>query len=95
MSLADDVYLVSNVHKTRNKSFFESRVARGGARQEQWRQIKELGVNNRLCDVFESKAHYEEFRQAFPRKISHSDGVIALLEALLEDNEPGRRKRQD
>jgi hypothetical protein len=89
MSLTEGVYLVSNICQSREKSIFEEHVVSHATRREQWNQIKQVGADNRLCDVFRSRAHYEEFQKAFPRELSHSDASIEILEALLDKGHHG------
>jgi hypothetical protein len=89
MGLSEGVYLVSNISRTRGKSVFEGYVISAEMRHIQWDDIKKAGADGRLCDIFRSRAHYEEFRKAFPRQLLRCDVRIAILEALLNEGHHG------
>ena len=61
MDLDEGLYLISNVTDNFYKPIFSEKVVPLRDRDEQWKRIKTLEVNHRLCEVFKSKKIYEEY----------------------------------
>ncbi len=61
MQLPEGLYLVSNVHQGTtydHRPAFEGVVGPLSKREQQWREIKEVSADRRLCEVFESREKY-------------------------------------
>jgi hypothetical protein len=66
MGLPKGVYLTSNTYKQNRKPIFADYVvAKGAAREAQWKSIKASGVDQNLCNVFKSSKEYKNFASKF------------------------------
>jgi hypothetical protein len=66
MSLPDSTFLVSRARNGANEPMFAKAVVHRAERDEQWRRVRSANASGRLCSVFDSRQHFEEFYRAFP-----------------------------
>ena len=60
--LPTNSYLVSNVGYDKYTPMYENRVVAASKRENQWHDIKQASVNNRLCYAFSNKTEYKKWK---------------------------------
>src|SRR5262249_37373862 len=86
MSIPTGAFLVSNIRNGAREPVFAEAVSQNAAGVEQWQKIKAINIQDRLCYIFDSQNHYDEFSKNFPAfGWTKSEQTIALLEAILEE----------
>ena len=68
MGLSTNTYLVSNIGNTIDQPVYKGRVVAESKREDQWNELKEVGANGRLCNVFQNKADYEKWLSQIIKK---------------------------
>ena len=61
MELEEGQYLISSIQHDIYNPLFSEAVFPVDKREGQWKRIVKLQVNNRLCEVFQSKKSFEEY----------------------------------
>ena len=85
MSLPDGTFLVSRARDGANEPMFAEAAVHRAERDEQWRRVRSANACGRLCYVFDSRQHFEEFYKAFPTYgLTGNEKAIRLLETFLE-----------
>jgi len=59
--LPTNTYLVSNVGYTIDEPIYQGRVVAKSKRENQWNELKKVSVNNRLCQIFQTKSDYKKW----------------------------------
>ena len=65
IELPTNSYLVSNVGYDKYTPMYENRVVAASKRENQWNEIKQASVNNRLCYAFRNKSDYKKWKSQF------------------------------
>ena len=73
MSLAEGLYLVSNLMHNSTQSYFTEKVAPLKLRKGQWDRIKNVNADQRLCNVFKSKKEYKKWLVGYNNNINENN----------------------
>ena len=61
MELSTNTYLISNVGYAMDEPIYQGKVVAKSKRENQWNEFKKVGVNNRLCHIFQTKSDYKKW----------------------------------
>ena len=59
--LPTNTYLVSNVGYAIDEPIYQGRVVAKSKRENQWNELNKVSVNNRFCQIFQTKSNYKKW----------------------------------